>query len=316
MGPEDQDADAEFAAAFNEGEDSPTVADETPPSDGDEQATDQVGGDAGQDGGGKPPAEGVAVVLNTETQPAAEDATLDPEKERQRLKSWEGRLRAKEAELEAKAAKPADGAKEEGEASEALESVADAAQAKGSTELAEAANAAAEAVESGEMSPEEAVAQLSEDFGEEFIKMIKAIVVATTKKEVEPVTKTVDEVVSSLNNNEMRAHFQAIASKHPDFNEIGPSESFKSFIAGLPDDVRGDAEQVAKGGSAADVIALLDAFKESQKASQAKGPATADTPTAEQPAVEDLEGVRSGGVRLPEKPAPGEDDYAGAWEQF
>jgi hypothetical protein len=119
-----------------------------------------------------------------------------------------------------------------------------------------------------------------------------------------------------MNNSEMRAHFQAIASKHPDFNEIGPSESFKSFIAGLPDDVRGDAEQVAKGGSSADVIALLDAFKESQQAAQSKGPAQADTPTAGRPAEEDLEGVRSGGVRLPEKPAPGEEDYAGAWEQF
>lgn len=315
MGPEDQDADAEFAAAFNEEDGAPTIADETPPDDGGGEAVETAGGDAGQDGGGQPPADGVAVVLNTEAQPPADDAALDPEKERQRLKSWEGRLRAQEAELKAKA-KPAAGGGEEGEASEALESVADAAQARGSTQLAEAANAAAEAVESGEMSPEEAMAQLSEDFGEEFIKMIKAIVVATTKKEVEPVTKTVDEVVSSMNNNEMRAHFQAIASKHPDFSEIGQAESFKSFIAGLPDDVRGDAEQVAKGGSAADVIALLDAFKESQRSAQAKGPAAADTPSAEAPAAEELEGVRSGGVRLPERPAPGEDDYAGAWEHF
>lgn len=306
------DPDVEFANAFNEGEGMTDV--EASPND---DAAPEVAGDAGQDGGGKPPAEDVAVVLNAETPAAGEQPAADPEKERQRLRSWEGRLKAREAELEGKAGKPAVAADQDDEASEALEGVADAAQANGSTDLADAANAAAEAVEAGEMSPEEAVAQLSEDFGEEFIKMIKAIVVATTKKEVAPVTKTVDDVVSSLNSKEERAHFQAISSKHPDFGDVGKSDTFKAFIQGLPDDVRGDAERVAKGGSADEVIELLDIFKESQAnpASSSK-PAAADTSGDEDSGLEDLEGVRSGGVRLPEKPAPGSDDYAGAWDEF
>ena len=79
--------------------------------------------------------------------------------------------------------------------------------------------------------------------------------------------------------------------------------------------MRGDAERIAKGGSAEEVIELLDIFKESQ-AKPAAGPAQADTTGEAQAGLEDLEGVRSGGVRLPEKPAPSSDDYAGAWEQF
>lgn len=307
-----QDHDVEFANAFNEGE-TPADVEASQVV----EAAPEVAGDAGQDGGGKPPAEDVAVVLSAEQPAAAEQSASDVEKERQRLKSWEGRLKAREAELEGKAAKPAVAADQDDEASDALEGVAKAAEAKGSTEMADAANAAAEAVEAGEMSPEEAVAQLSEDFGEEFIKMIKAIVVATTKKEVEPVTKTVDDVVSSLNSKEERAHFLAISAKHPDFGDVGRSDTFKAFIQGLPDDVRGDAERVAQGGSAEEVIELLDIYKGTlAKPESTQEPATADTSGGEDSGLEDLEGVRSGGVRLPEKPTPGADDYAGAWEDF
>lgn len=307
------DPDVEFANAFNEG-DGGSVVTEAAADDG----AAQLAGDAGQDGGGAPPAEDVAVVLEggaaAET---GEQPTQDLDKERQRLKSWEGRLKAKEAELAAGAAKPAGGGEQGEQASETLEGVAGAAAVNGSPDLAEAASAAAEAVESGEISPEQAVAQLSEDFGEEFIKMIKTIVVATTKKEVEPVTKTVDDVVSSLNSREERAHFKAIASKHPDFQDVGSSDSFKAFIQGLPDEVRGDAERVSKGGSSDEVIELLDLFKESQaKPAQSSGPADADTSGGEDSGLEALEGVRSGGVRLPEKPAPSQEDYAGAWDEF
>lgn len=320
MEPEILDQDAEYAAAFNEddatgaglGDDAPVV---------DEPAGESGidAGDSGQAGGGAPSSPAVAVAIEAPAGEAAagEEPAVDVEKERQRLKSWEGRLKAMQADIEAKGAKPAPDAEPATEkAADTLENVADAAAAKGSSELATAANAAAEAVEAGDISPDEAMAQLSEDFGDEFIKMIKAIVVATTKKEVAPVAKKVDDVESTMSNKELQAHFGAIGSKHADYQEIGQSEEFKGFIQGLPDDVRGDAEQVAKQGTAEEVIALLDAFKESKQAKAQPGPATADTPAAEEPAMEELEGVRSGGVRLPEKPAPAQDDFEGAWDQF
>lgn len=318
MDPDLMDPDTEFANAFNEEEGERAGDGESI----NEEVAEDAAGDAGQSGGGAPADTGVAVVLNND-QAADGQATegqgqgaVDLEKEMQRLKSWEGRLKAREAELESKASK-AGGEERNEHAADALEDVAATADARGSSELADAANAAAEAVEAGEITPEQAVAQLSEDFGEEFIKMIQAIVVATTKKEVEPVTKTVDEVLSNINSKEERAHFKAIASKHPDFADVGGSESFKAYILALPEDKRGDAERVAKGGSAEEVIALLDAYKGNQaKPKDDPKPAAADTSGAEDSGLADLEGVRSGGVRLPEKPTPGSDDYAGAWDEF
>jgi hypothetical protein len=310
MDPEVNDPDVEFANAFNEAD---GVGDAERAPEGESAA--EVAGDAGQDGGGHPPAEDVAVVLNAEAPVTEAEPAVDLDKERQRLKSWEGRLKAKEAQLSAGAEKTEGEAGDQ--ASEALEGVAGAAQAGGSPELAEAASAAAEAVESGQITPEQAMAQLSEDFGDEFIQMIKAIVVATTKTEVAPVSKTVDDVVSSLNSRDERAHFKAISTKHPDFREVGSSDSFKAFIQSLPDDVRGDAEKVAQGGSSDEVIELLDLFKEAQAApAPEQKPATADTSGGEDAGLEALEGVRSGGVRLPEKPTPSKEDFEGAWNDF
>lgn len=319
MDPELMDPDTEFANAFNEEEGERTGGGESI----NEEVAEDAAGDAGQSGGGAPADTGVAVVLNNDQAADGQAAegqgqgAVDLEKEMQRLKSWEGRLKAREAELEGKASK-AGGEERDEQAADALEDVAATADAKGSSELADAANAAAEAVEAGEITPEQAVAQLSEDFGEEFIKMIQAIVVATTKKEVEPVTKTVDEVISNINSKEKRAHFKAIASKHPDFADVGKSDTFKAYIQSLPDSERAEAERVAKGGAAEEVISLLDAYKGSQAKPKADDPkpAAADTSGGDDGGLEDLEGVRSGGVRLPEKPTPGNDDYAGAWDQF
>jgi hypothetical protein len=316
--PEDQDVDVEFANAFNEGEDGPGLTQEegAPGAEAGEEAPagDELAGDSGQASGGAPDAPGVAVVLNTETAPAEGSAPMTPEeieKERQRLKSWEGRIKAREAELQAKPAEA-----EGGQAADELEDVADAAKAAGSTDLAQAAAAAAEAVEAGEISPDEAVAQLAEDFGEDFVKMIRMVVASETRKGVEPLAKKVDDVASTVNNKAAEAHFKAIATKHPDYAEIGESSEFADFIKSLPDDVRGEAEQVAKAGSKDEVIALLDAYKQSKQAAATPGPAEADTQAASQPAADELEGVRSGGVRIPEKPAPASGDFESAWESF
>lgn len=316
--------DDEFAAAFNEDEPGQTA--DVGLSAEDEAAAHEAGegeaeggqegaepeGDAGQAGGGQATDAGAAVVLN-ETQPAADE---DPAKAEQRLRSWEGRLKAREAELEKRAAelaKPA--AEEEGPASENLESVAEAASAGGSEELAQAAQAAAEAIEDGDLSVEDAMRQLREDFGDDFVKIIETVVKATAKKAVAaPAKEKAAEAVEGDDAGHqaaLRAHFEAIAAKHPDYQSVGASEEFKSYIASLPADKRADAEQVAKGGTAEEVNALLDAFKGAKTAATDE-PSQEDTRTGE--AMEELEGVRSAGVRLPEKPVP--TGYEDAWASF
>ncbi len=310
------DEHAEFAAAFNDEADESSggdvgSSDEAAPA-GNEPAAG--GADPGQSGGGDPAAAESTVALHPEGEgQAAAPSDDELEKERQRLRSWEGRLKAKEAEL----SKKGPGAEPE----DKLEAVANAAEQSGNTEMADAASAAAEAVEAGEMTPEQAMAQLKEDFGDEFVSMIRILAKTFAKQEIDPVAKKADDVIATLNSKEEREHFKAIASKHPDYNEIGKSQDFQKFIQGLPEADRAEAERIAKAGSADEVIALLDGYKERSKTAapppppaQEKKPAPADTSSSED--AEAMEGVRSGGVRLPERPQPAEDDFAAAWEQF
>jgi hypothetical protein len=318
MDPEIEEIDPEFAAAFNEGEDAPGLGAGAGDAAGAADAAD--GGELG-DGEVAQPAGEEAAVAPAAAAPAA-GPELSPEaleQQAQKLRSWEGRLRAREAEISGKAAKPAAGQDAE-EASEMLEGVAGAAAVGGSEDLAQAANAAAEAVESGEMTPEQAMAQLSEDFGNEFIGMIKVLAKAFAKEEVEPVAKKADELDTKFNSTAERAHFTAIAARHPDFRDVAQSPDFKAFLDGLPDDVRADAQNVAQGGTAEEVIDLLDVFKETAGKKQAPAaaaqPSQEDTGAAVDEDLQSMEGVRSGGVRLPEKPAAPKDDFEGAWEAF
>jgi hypothetical protein len=318
MDPEIEEIDPEFAAAFNEGEDATGLGaaaeDAGAAEDGDEDAAgddDQAAGAASAAPAAEAagPAQGAGAALSSE----------DLEREAQKLRSWEGRLKAREAELSGKVQKPAAGQDAE-QASEMLEGVAGAAAVGGSEELAQAANAAAEAVESGEMTPEQAMAQLSEDFGNEFIGMIKVLAKAFAKEEVEPVAKKADELDTKFNSTAERAHFTAIAARHPDFRDVAQSPDFKAFLDGLPDDVRADAQNVAQGGTAEEVIDLLDVFKETAGKKQAPAaaaqPSQEDTGAAVDEDLQSMEGVRSGGVRLPEKPAAPRDDFEGAWAEF
>lgn len=311
MDPELEEVDPEFAAAFNEGEEGAGL---TP---SDEQQEEPAPTEAAVETPAEP--------ADTPAEPAAKAPELTPEaleQQAQKLRSWEGRLKAREAELNGKAAKSPEGSAAE-EASDTLEGVAGAAAVGGNDELAQAANAAAEAVESGEITPEQAMQQLSEDFGDEFIGMIKVLAKAFAKEEVTPVAKKADELAATFNSREEAAHFGAIAAKHPDFRDVAQSAEFKAFMDGLPEDVRADAQKIAQGGTAAEVIELLDVFKEtagSKQAEQPKAastqPAQADTASDEDEALQSMEGVRSGGVRLPEKPAVAKDDFEAAWEQF
>lgn len=259
---------------------------------------------------------------------AAGEAAEDPEKERQRLKSWEGRLRAEAARLAAEAEELAakkSGGKAEA-TSEKLEKVSDKAAAGGSEGLAAAAAAAAEAVESGEMTPDEAMRQLEEDFGSEFTSMVKSIAAATAQQAVSEVSKQFE---SKFEEVELRRHFDTIAAAHPDYKQVSADEKFKAYIDALPAGDRETAMKVVEGGNAQQVISLLSDYKKAAakpasdpaatdtKPSAGKAPAQADTPSGEDDdAVASLEGVRSGGVRIPEKPAKADAGYEESWETF
>lgn len=295
----------------------------------------EVGGivaEGGQDGGGVPSGDAVsveakepaaAVEAAPQDAPQGEDATgdaaapageVDIAKETQRLKSWEGRLRAMEAKLKGSSPEAAADGGEQA-AGEALEEVAESTS---NPELEEAAEQMAEAVESGEMTAAQAMKQLAEDFGEDFVRMIEAVAAAKAREagerivgeKVGELSKTVDQIIDNLVDDKSRAHFKAIADKHPDFNDVGQSPEFKSYIESLPEAERAEAQRVAAGGSSDEVIKLLDGYKASKDAA----PSQEDTPSDE--AMDAAEGVRSSGLVLPEVPEPAPDDYEGAWDKF
>jgi len=305
-------------------------------------APEDLVAEGGQDGGGAPDGgtvsvesggaaddasgagDGEASDMMESPGPTEASATATPaadlDKEMQRLRSWEGRLRAMEAKIKAgagaDAAAPAQaGDAGEGAVGDAIEMVAEGTD---NPELSEAAEEVAEAVESGEMTAAQAMKQLAEDFGEDFVRMIEAVATAKAREAGEKVigekvgelNKTVNEIIDDLVDTKAKGHFKAIAEKHPDFNDVGQSPEFKAYIESLPEAERADAQRVVQGGASDEVIKLLDGYK----ASANKAPSQEDT--AADDAMDAAEGVRSSGLVLPDAPMPASDDYEGAWKEF
>jgi hypothetical protein len=258
-------------------------------------------------------------VVAIEDEPAKQPADMD--KEVQRLKSWEGRLKAMEAKLKAAGA---DTPAEQAEAvSEAIETSADATDTPADGEMVEQI---AEQVEDGQMSVDQAMKQLADDFGDEFVKMIEAIATAKAKEaggaaaseKMGELSKTVDEIIGDIVDTKAKNHFETIADAHPDFNEVGDSEEFKTFIESLPDQKKEEALRVVANGSAKQIVRLLNDFKASAPAAKSEELTQASESIVDEfgdAAMDAAEGVRSSGMKLPVQPAKS-DDYASAWDEF
>lgn len=289
-------------------------------------------GEAVEEAAGEAVAEESAATASESQSQENSDEPTDP-KDIQRKKSWEGRLKAEEArlakvreELDAKASVA--GKPTEEVASDALEEVADQAEAQGDVAMADKVEETAEKVESGELSAEDAMKALAEDFGEPFVKMIAAIAKSaansTASEKLGELESTTRDIIDDIKESKARAHFKAIESAHPDFVEVGKDPSFNEWKVADP-----ERERIASSGSADEINAMLTEWK-SQGATTgttAADGATAPVAQAEaaaEPAADDsapddeldaAEGVRSAGMQLPEEPAAA-DDYAGAWEEF
>lgn len=206
----------------------------------------------------------------------------DIDKEVQRLKSWEGRLKAREAELKARESEKAGGEEAPaGDAAQAVEQVADA-------------------VASGQ-SMDDALDQIEADFGPEFVQALTALVSAQAARVVDEkvgvVNSDVASLIDALKNDRQREHFEIIAEKHPDFMEVGASPEFMDWVKQKGE----EAQNIVNVGSARQVCALLSEFKKGAN----KGDPTEDGAVSVP--------SRSGGLRLPVKPASS-DDYLSAWE--
>lgn len=234
---------------------------------------------------GAPAEEAMETPAQEAAEPMAEGASTQMTE--QQLKSWEGRLKKQQAELDAKNSQPA----AEGDAGEIKEVIADVA--------------------SGEISADEAMSKLSDDFGPEFVSMIVAIANKaagdTATGAIGDVSRNVDGIISHIKDSAQRAHFEAISDAHPDFMEISAAPEFTAWLA-----TRGDSQaedkRMLESGTAKEVNSVLAAYKKStEQADQAKD----ENNNGEADAAE---GVRSGGIQLPAEPTSS-DNYEAAWEE-
>jgi hypothetical protein len=268
-------------------------------------------GQAGNDAQGSAPA---LVVIEPGATDSGDVQEEDP-KDIQRQKSWEGRLKAKEAELKAREEALNAPAETTQEASEPGETMAEEAAEPAVTEKIEEA---VEKVASGEMTADEAMASLSQDFGEDFTKML-GVLIESKAKEISnktadermsyvdnAINKSMDEIINEIINDKAKNHFEVISDAHPDFMEIAGGQELKDFIGAMDESERAKALEIIEGGTSRQISKLLTAFKDANKQPEPQDESGMDA----------AEGVRSkGALQIPNKPMQSAD-YEDAWSSF
>lgn len=207
---------------------------------------------------------------------------LSPE-DIQRQKSWEGRLRKREEELAAREA---------------------AMSGKGAQEVVDDAEIA------------EIQSRLSEDFGEDFVKMIMKLAGYEAQKYAESgvsekiggIASVIDQIINDTKEAFSAMHYGAIADAHEDFREIAESEEFQQWLASMPDAKRAEADAIIQSGRPGQVIKLLTAYKDFCNSQNSAN-------EADDLAMDAASGVRSSSpVKLPDRvPSSPDDEYRAAW---
>ena len=234
--------------------------------------------------------------------PGNGEPAMSPEDE-QRAKSWEGRLRKREEELAAREAelKAMEERMAGGEAAAEGES-----QAEEMAEMESPSGDTDDGMAGGEFeSPEQAVAWATENFGPEFVKVIDLIVESRIKNGMGDVDSRLSGLLQRIEDRDVRDHFREIARAEPDFLAIVKSPEFGDWRTGH--EQADHYAQVMQDGTADDVIAMLQAFKNSQ--TQVDGTIVDD---------DAADGVRStgAGLVLPEEVKGAADDYLAAFKEF
>lgn len=207
--------------------------------------------------------------------------------EEQRAKSWEGRKQAQAR--DAAQEQPEEVMDQDPEEAPAQEEEA------AEVEVSDVLEEAAEKTEG--MGPDEALKALAADFGEDFAKMLSSIIDAKVAQVSDGVSKSVNEIIDDIVDTKAKAHFEAIADRHPDFMDIAESEDFKAHCAANP-----ECAKVVESGTAREINKMLDAYVQSKE------------PAQDDARMDAAEGVRSSGMRLPQQPSS-TSDYSAAWDE-
>lgn len=291
------DDDAAYAAEFN-------AADKEKPEQSEDEAFglgpeagDGTGGGAGGGDAGASADAGAGADTGgagAAAAPAGSDGGGDAGAKEQSLRDLEAQLKEKEAELNQREASLASSNTNETQTSTGDEgNGAGTGDGKGGDGDAGSARAA-----------------LTEDFGPEFVtqleSFIKEVCSGAVSGQIGTLAGTVQGVIDSLQTERQQQHFQSIADAHEDFMEIVDSPAFKEWLDSHADAEKTDLQRVVDSGSAKEIITMLTKFKASKEAT--------DAPAINDDELDNAEGVRSSGLRLPPEPAESQD-YAAAWNE-
>lgn len=283
-----------FASAW----DDPDSGDEETPGDG-EQDAGNPGDEAGDGGQGMPDAQSGSDTDNGDATAQAGGETDDEvdyralwEKDHQRMKSWEGRLSA-----EAQRRKAAEEELERLQAQMAQQQAApDADPGKQDTG------------DEGAGSNHAVSDEFREEYGDEIADFVEQRARELAKQEAEQlIAERLAPMEQMREEMERKAHFDAIAAEHPDYQEIADSEEFAAWIKGQPEYIQPAMVQVIQNGTPEQINELLSSYKQATNAEQR---------TTQQ---RDNRARRSAAVRGrasgPPRAVP-KDDFDAGWDSF
>ncbi|RNF52988.1 hypothetical protein EBI00_02490 [Marinomonas hwangdonensis] len=172
----------------------------------------------------------VAEEANTDDSDDSTDDKSDPSnKDEQRYKSWEGRLKADEARL-----------KKEREEWEAQRNAPPA--------------------EENQNEDEQDTEDGPDEFEDEFPEVADYL-----KKKIAPIHQQLTQSQQEQQRKATEAHFSRITASHPDAIDVANSEDFKAWIEEQPYKKATEYVKVQQSGTAEQVIAMLDDFKQTSK---------------------------------------------------
>lgn len=282
-----------FKDAFNEGS--------APPSSDDAMTEDERFGiqpaDPQSDAGGDPPAEEVASVVADDSDAPPEGGASDPSGE-----------------------PPAAGPEElpPAEAAPDGAAMADAGGEGAGVDVPpeELGEPPAPEDSAPKVSYEEALQRLSEDFGPEFVDLIRVVAAheagsagaSAAEQAIGGVRHEVEEAISAINEAFASQHFESIKEAHEDFLEVVAMPEFQAWVDAMPPEDQSSTKQVIAGGTARQVIAMLKKFKSESDMGGSGG--------MDETELDAATGTRStgGGMSVPGGARPAaQDDYANAW---
>jgi len=214
------------------------------------------------------------------------------EKEAQRTKSWEGRIKA--------ANKRAEEAERKAKELEAGKSVAE-----------KAVSAPAQAAEDEDLKNFFAdYPELEKPFNKLVTLKGEAIARKIVQEEIQKIAPQITAIKVTQESEIERQHFSAIETAHPDYKGIVERGELDSWIQTQPSFIRNAMIAVTQKGSTEEVIELFDNFK---KSNHKKNPTPPSSQNPKSKKAEDLAAVPAS--RRPIPKGKSNDDYDSAWEE-